>query len=203
MAFCSKCGNQLNNSERFCPKCGTPVENVARPVQPRDGAYGNPQMRNPQPRQPGMYPRNPQPQRGPRPMPTQTRPREIPYNSEYDPQDIASNKVMAVLSYLGLLVLIPLFAAPNSKYARFHVKQGINLLILNIIYSIISILFSLIKTPTTYWGVVEVWTTPWFIYVIIFLLGIPIIVLCIIGIVNAVKGQTKELPVIGKFKIMK
>ena len=26
MAFCSKCGAQLNEGEKFCSKCGAPVE---------------------------------------------------------------------------------------------------------------------------------------------------------------------------------
>lgn len=37
----------------------------------------------------------------------------------------------------------------------------------------------------------------------IFLIGIPIFVLAVMGIINAAKGLAKELPIIGKIKIMK
>ena len=38
--------------------------------------------------------------------------------NEFDPQDIQNNKAMAILAYLSWLVLIPLFAAKDSKFAR-------------------------------------------------------------------------------------
>lgn len=38
MAFCSKCGAQLNEEATICPSCGTPVgyetEEAANPTQP-------------------------------------------------------------------------------------------------------------------------------------------------------------------------
>ena len=45
--------------------------------------------------------------------------------------------------------------------------------------------------------------TPWYINLLIFIIGIPIIVLTIMGIVNAAKGHAKELPIIGKIQIIK
>ena len=33
--------------------------------------------------------------------------------SEFDQEDINQNKVMAVLAYIGILVLVPLLVAPN------------------------------------------------------------------------------------------
>ena len=38
------------------------------------------------------------------------------YTAEQDPQDVQDNKAMAVLAYIGILVLIPLFAAKKSKF---------------------------------------------------------------------------------------
>lgn len=40
--------------------------------------------------------------------------------SQFDPRDIQNNKVMAILAYFGILVLIPIFAAKESKFARFR-----------------------------------------------------------------------------------
>lgn len=128
------------------------------------------------------------------------------YDSEFDAQDIASNKGLAVLAYLGILFLIPWFAAPNSKFARFHAKQGLLLCIADMVYLILSFLLNLIKIPqTTYlWGFpVEIETTPWYITLIVFLIGIPLIILTVIGIINAVKGNAKKLPVLGKIELKK
>lgn len=43
---------------------------------------------------------------------------------------------MAVLAYFGILVLIPILAAKESKFARFHANQGLILLITGVAYSI-------------------------------------------------------------------
>ena len=50
--------------------------------------------------------------------------------------DVESNKAMAVLSYLGILVLVPLVGAKNSPFARFHTNQGLILCIATILYSV-------------------------------------------------------------------
>lgn len=101
-----------------------------------------------------------------------------------DPNDIQQNKVMAVLAYLGLLFLIPLLAAPNSRFARFHANQGLVLFLAEIVLGIIAVI------PIVGW--------------IIGSLGeIAALVFAIIGIVHAANGEVKELPLIGKIQIIK
>ena len=73
---------------------------------------------------------------------------------EYDPQDIEKNKFMAILSYLGILVIVPILAAKESKFARFHANQGLILCIAAILYWIAySILSSIILSISwhLYW----------------------------------------------------
>ncbi len=102
---------------------------------------------------------------------------------------------MAILAYFGPLVLIPIFAAKQSKFARYHSNQGLVLLIASILYGIAySILSSIILAIS--------WRF-YFIVSIIGLVSIVITVLAIIGIINAATGKAKELPLIGKFKILK
>lgn len=121
---------------------------------------------------------------------------------EFDPADIAQNKVMAALSYLGILVLVPWFAAEKSKFARFHAKQGINLLLLYVAYGIVSALLSMIKTTQYFWGV-PYKATPGFVVFIIWVLGIGLSVFAIIGIVNALSGKAAKLPLIGNLNLIK
>lgn len=103
-----------------------------------------------------------------------------PSASEIDPEDVSSNKLMGILAYLGILVFIPLLAAKNSKFARFHVNQGLILLICSVVSWFVGRL-----SPTVAW-----------------VLNAVIFVLAIIGIVNVVKGVTKKLPLIGNIRII-
>ena len=113
---------------------------------------------------------------------------------EVDPSDAEKNRVMGVLSYLGILVLVPLLAAPDSKFARFHANQGLLLLIaevaLGIVLGLVSGLFWVLGL-----GFIEDIADA--------ALSIGSLTLMVIGIVNAAKGKAKELPIIGKYRILK
>lgn len=116
--------------------------------------------------------------------------------STYTASDIQQNKVMAVLSYLGILVLVPLFAAKDSPFARFHALQGINLFILEIAFGIVSFIITLIFAfisgiLSTIWGLIS------------WLVSLAFFVLVVIGLVNAAQGKAKELPLIGSIRIIK
>lgn len=112
--------------------------------------------------------------------------------AEFDPSDIENNKILSLFAYLGILFLIPLLAAPNSKFARFHTNQGLVLFLADIILSVVMSIFAFI--PVVGWILVGI---------VGGILGIIFLVLMILGIVNAVTGKAKELPVIGKIKILK
>ncbi len=112
-----------------------------------------------------------------------------------DKQDAEQNKAMAILSYLGILVLIPIFAAKDSKFARFHANQGLVLCIASIIYGVA---YSVLSTI-----ILEISWRLYFLVSILGFLSIGFLALCVIGIINAANGQEKELPIIGKFRILK
>ena len=105
------------------------------------------------------------------------------YTEEIDPEDIEKNKPMAILAYLGFLVFIPIFAAKDSKFARFHANQGLILFLIEFIL----IWFTRVKVLGWLFNLLElvVW------------------LLAIVGIVYVVQGKAKELPVIGNWKILK
>ncbi len=87
---------------------------------------------------------------------------------------------IALLSYLGILVLVPLLAAKDDEFAQYHAKQGLTLFIAWIVGMFIGVV------PIIGWALVP----------IIFL---TCFVLFVIGIINVVKKQKKELPIIGKY----
>jgi len=110
--------------------------------------------------------------------------------SAFDSADIESNKVMGILSYLSWLVLIPLLAAPKSPFAQFHANQGLILAIIEVAFSIVFGTLSLIPAV----GIV--------FDVVLSLSGLVFLLFSVLGIVNAANGKAKELPVIGKIKLI-
>ena len=117
--------------------------------------------------------------------------------SYYSRSDIEGNKLMAVLSYLGILVLIPILAAKDSPFAKFHATQGLNLLIVIVAWSIVSGIIGAILGAIGVTFLSVLWS------IITWLVSIVIFLTMVIGIINAAQGKAKELPVIGKIRIIK
>lgn len=110
--------------------------------------------------------------------------------AEFDKKDIEDNSVMALLAYIWILWLIPLLAAKESKFARYHTNQGLVLFILEMIVGVV--LGSLSWIPTI--GIIFT--------ILLSICELLCLILAVIGIINAVQGQAKELPLIGKFKLI-
>lgn len=110
---------------------------------------------------------------------------------EFEEDDIKQNSVLSILSYLSWLVLVPILAAPNSKFARFHANQG---LILAIIETVCNSVLGILST-IPFFG--------WMFALLMALINLVCVVLSIIGIVNASGGRAKELPIIGGFRLLK
>jgi len=91
------------------------------------------------------------------------------------------NTGMAVIAYL--VFFLPLLTeAKNDPYVKFHVKQGLVLLILWIIISAVSGIIPFIGPLVI--GPIG---------------GLVSLILIIIGIMNALNGEQKPLPLIGQF----
>lgn len=95
-------------------------------------------------------------------------------------EEKAKVNALAILSYLGFLVLIPLLIEKKDEFVKFHAKQGLVLAIAEIVTLMIS------WVPIIGWLVWTIGSLAWF-------------VLSIIGIVNVVNGKKEHLPVIGQF----
>lgn len=98
-----------------------------------------------------------------------------------DSGDIEKNKGMAVLGYIGILCLIPLLAAKESKFAQFHAKQGLALFLFEIV---VGILYAIPGVN------VVMFFIGWVLYILI-------LILAIMGIVNALQGKYWKMPVLG------
>jgi len=128
---------------------------------------------------------------------------------DYDKKDIESNKGLAMISYLGPLALIPFLVSKDSKFVVYHAKQGLNLFVIEIIFSIFSyFLTSVIQVPKicTLWGETTYECgaiTPWWITLPIGLVEVVTFIIALSGFIYAYQGKAKELPILGKLKIIK
>ncbi len=167
MKYCSSCGNECPDSAAFCNICGA--------------KFGGAQSDNSSGGETGREEKTKGQTFKDKAADAFTNP--VDRTAEFAAADISSNRIYAVLAYIGPLFFVGLLAAPDSRFARFHSNQGLVLLIAEFAVSLLYII------PIAGWlagSIIEV------------LLG----VLAVIGIINAVQGKAKELPVIGKYKII-
>lgn len=177
MAFCHNCGTHLADGAAFCANCGSP-QNAAKPQQPNYQQYN--QQNNQQTYQ----------QAAPQDENSFKKLFDTPdHTNELDRKDISQNNIMAIFCYLGLLVLIPLFAVKNSRYCRFHSNQGLVSIILSASIGLISWLLG----GLVHW-VFNILTAP---------VALAILALQVLGIIYAIQGKARELPIIGKIKLLK
>lgn len=114
---------------------------------------------------------------------------------EFEKEDIEKNKVMSVLAYIWWLVIVTIVAAPNSKFARFHANQG---LILAIALTVFSILAGILTGVLGWIPVIG-----WIVSAVFWLIDAAIFALMLYLIITTAQGKAKELPFIGKFRILK
>jgi Predicted membrane protein len=100
------------------------------------------------------------------------------------------NVLMAALSYLGVLVIIPYIFAKGDSFVKFHVRQGVVLFGIEIVLWVI----------TTFLGPVWMFFF-WPLWMLWQLLNLGIFILAIVGIVHAVQGNEKELPLVGHLAV--
>ncbi len=170
MAKCERCGQELNWDDKVCPACGTEVS--AAEKTNADFSYTVDKF-------------------------VSTVQNTEDETAFYDANDIAQNKLMGILAYLGILVVIPLFAAPRSPYARFHTNQGLVLFVANAVFQVVqNVAVKILKAilPDFIGGLVGA---------LLSLVGLMFFVLMILGIVNVVGGKAKKLPFIGHITLVK
>ncbi len=99
-------------------------------------------------------------------------------------QQKETNNLINAVAYL--IFFIPLIVDGNNEEYKFHANQGLVLLILGIIVSVLGSILPIIG---------------WFVILPVGL--IFVLVLAIIGIINGINRKQKELPLIGKIKLIK
>lgn len=95
----------------------------------------------------------------------------------FDVKDVQEHKLVAALSYLGILVFIPLFLARKSHFAQEHAKQGVILLAVWIVGSLV------------FWIPLIGW-----------LLALAVAIGAVYAFIQCLMGTFWEIPVIGVWR---
>lgn len=91
-------------------------------------------------------------------------------------KDAEANKMVAALSYIWILCLVPLFLKRDSKFAQFHAKQGLMLFVVEIVGGLV------------FWIPLFGWA-----------LAMALFLLSIYSIVQVLEGKYWEIPTIGEY----
>lgn len=110
-------------------------------------------------------------------MEEQKAPQSQPEATKSNDQDINENKAIAVLSYIGILCLVPLIAKKDSRFAQFHAKQGLVLFIIEVIVYLISVI------PIIGWIIGIICT-------------LAFIIISVIGIIKVLNGEYWQMPLV-------
>lgn len=168
MAYCLKCGAKLEDDDIICPFCGGQTGGVGRLKQLSDEMV----------------------------VDVRTLLHTEDQTDKMDSYEVKAGRVPASLSYLGILLIIPLLSCKRSEFIRFHANQGLVLLITA------ALSFGSVKIAGWIFGFLpaigEVIAA-----LLVALWGIVFVLCMIIGFVGALRAKAKPLPIIGKFHILK
>lgn len=116
-----------------------------------------------------------------------------------DAADIEKNRVMGILAYLGILVLVPILAAKESRFAKYHANQGVILFGAEIVIGFVLVFARIVVAfiPVFRWALGCIFA------LVSGVIWLAILAYVIMGIVNAVNGKCKPLPGFPEAKIIK
>lgn len=99
--------------------------------------------------------------------------------------DKKTTDIVAYLTWIGLIIA---FVAGDKENCKFHLNQSLVIVILELLSGVIAVVLGFI---------------PFVGPILASVVGIAIFVLWILGLVSAIQGQEKPLPIIGGIKILK
>lgn len=210
MGYCEKCGSYVPIDETTCPACGfDPTQQgfesgrYATQTQSQYAAQGQyayqagsdtgdksepwnrPQDRDPWDRESGDSSRRRRSTGAGKQKTTGSAGRSTQHQAHVYSSEAGDYRHLSILSYFGILFLIPLFMHRESAYVRFHANQGLLLFLAEL----------LVQFTTRYFPVLGglVGTVG----------GIFCLVCFFKGVSSAAKGRMDKLPVIGDITLIR
>lgn len=194
MAFCKQCGKQINDGMVICNECNAAnqnVNNVANNQQVNNGAAANNQQNYNGANNANTNMQNNTFVNDAVNSTVKTVKTFLDTNDttgEYNPAEVQQNKIICALAYIPILFWLPLIAGTKgSKYCKFHANQGLLLLIVSVLFSILNIIIGIIPVVG---------------YITWSLASLVEFGLFLFGVIYTATGKSKELPIIGGIKIL-
>ncbi|MEA1928205.1 MAG: hypothetical protein U9N73_08345 [Candidatus Auribacterota bacterium] len=110
-----------------------------------------------------------------------------PPPAEGNSKEVEEGKAFAILSYVLSLIGLPFFLIPlimrNNDFSLYHAKQTMMIWLVGIVGGVVSGILMFICIGA----------------ILAVVLAIGLLVLTIMGLINAAQGQQKPLPIIGKW----
>lgn len=106
------------------------------------------------------------------------------------PLSTTEDRTVAILTYItivGFIIAIVMHSSKKTALGAFHLRQGLGLFLTGLVIWIPCLIISFI--PFVNLLMIVVWPV----------LGISLFVLWILGLIAAVNGQQKPLPVVGEY----
>ncbi len=123
----------------------------------------------------------------------EVKPKSAPGAGPAGDKEIEEGKMYAAIGYISILFLVPLLAAKDNAFARFHAKQGIVLttvaIVAVVVLLILMVMFSLV--PVLGWAICVI------LYLVVMAVCIGWSVLAIMGLVKALRGEYWKMPLFG------
>ncbi len=114
------------------------------------------------------------------------------HTDEFSAEDVAENKLIVALAYVlpvtvGAILCIWLSKVSDSAYLKFHSREILKLAICSLVVTMVCAVTSFLVIPAIALGAASV----------------AVVVLRVIGFIQAIKGQSKELPIICNISLLK
>lgn len=102
-------------------------------------------------------------------------------NQNIPQQSDSSNRtIMGILAYVGPLVIVSYLVAKDDPFVKFHIKQGLVLLVIEVAVWFLGMIF-------------------WPLWMLFSLVNLVTFIFSIVGIVNVAQGKEKNLPIVGDY----
>lgn len=172
MGYCNQCGKPLEPGARFCNYCGARADSDGR--------------------------RSAAPAPAAKPTLAETLGRFFTVSDEtssFAKNDTEQNRSTALLSYLHILVFVPMFAMRESKFTQYHVRLGENLLF----YQLLAEILGAVLLHALGWiPVLNV-----LLYILVIGVNLGLWGIAVFGIRAAAKGRALELVNFSRFKLFR
>lgn len=101
-------------------------------------------------------------------------------NQTSQSKQVSQNTLMAILAYIGPLVIVSYLTSKDDPFVKFHIKQGLVLFAIEVIIWLLGMMF-------------------YPLWMLLNLVNLATLILSIVGIINVTQGKEKKLPLIGDY----